>query len=268
MPICPSTSTTFRTGELRALRGPAHRRPEHPGPHQDVAQGTGRGAGWDGGRRMSGGKSSTCGTPQGGVASPLLANLYMNRSPEHWRRRSTGRAHSGTIIRQLRRRLRHPQSWRATEANGRGRSDVTDAARAHRSTRRRPRIRECPEERFDFLAATDRAPSIGRTATGTSARARRGKACKRFKEQGQATCSCPATNGHGPRCAISSTAMLRGWSGVLRLRHPVARRIEPSTPTSTSACALPRHADAQGAKRRGTRHFPHLACSGSWGCSP
>lgn len=30
-------------------------------------------------RRMTGGKDSTCGTPQGGVVSPLLANLYMNR---------------------------------------------------------------------------------------------------------------------------------------------------------------------------------------------
>src|SRR6202035_2548912 len=32
----------------------------------------------DGRRRLTGGKRSTCGTPQGGVVSPLLANLYMN----------------------------------------------------------------------------------------------------------------------------------------------------------------------------------------------
>src|SRR3954463_3212658 len=43
----------------------------------------------DGRRRMSGGKSSTCGTPQGGVASPLLANICMNRFLKHWR--ATGR---------------------------------------------------------------------------------------------------------------------------------------------------------------------------------
>src|SRR5260370_3298481 len=33
----------------------------------------------DGKRRLTGGKSSTCRTPPGGVVSPLLPNLYMNR---------------------------------------------------------------------------------------------------------------------------------------------------------------------------------------------
>src|SRR3954471_14436534 len=35
-------------------------------------------------RRMSGGKGSTRGTPQGGVASPLLSVIYMNRFLNHW----------------------------------------------------------------------------------------------------------------------------------------------------------------------------------------
>ena len=50
----------------------------------------------NGTRRMSGGKSNTRGTPQGGVASPLLANIYMNRFLKHWRltgRREAFRAH-------------------------------------------------------------------------------------------------------------------------------------------------------------------------------
>ena len=34
-------------------------------------------------RRMSGGKRNTRGMPQGGVASPLLANIYMNRFLKH-----------------------------------------------------------------------------------------------------------------------------------------------------------------------------------------
>ena len=39
----------------------------------------------DGTRRMYGGKGNSCGTPQGGVISPLLANIYMNRFLKHWR---------------------------------------------------------------------------------------------------------------------------------------------------------------------------------------
>ena len=33
----------------------------------------------NGKRHMTGGRSSRCGTPQGGIVSPMLANLYMNR---------------------------------------------------------------------------------------------------------------------------------------------------------------------------------------------
>ena len=41
----------------------------------------------DGGRRVGGGRKNTRGTPQGGVISPLLANLYMNRFLKYWRQR-------------------------------------------------------------------------------------------------------------------------------------------------------------------------------------
>lgn len=39
----------------------------------------------DGKRHRSGGRRSTCGTPQGGVISPTLANIYMNRFLKYWR---------------------------------------------------------------------------------------------------------------------------------------------------------------------------------------
>lgn len=38
----------------------------------------------DGTQRMSGGKKTMKGTPQGGVISPLLANIYMHRFLKHW----------------------------------------------------------------------------------------------------------------------------------------------------------------------------------------
>jgi RNA-directed DNA polymerase len=52
----------------------------------------------DGRRRMSGGKHRTCGTPQGGVISPLLANRYMNRFLRHWRQRERGEAFCADVV--------------------------------------------------------------------------------------------------------------------------------------------------------------------------
>jgi len=52
----------------------------------------------DGKRRLTGGKNSTCGTPQGGVVSPLLANLYMNRFLKHWRATGRGDAYQARIV--------------------------------------------------------------------------------------------------------------------------------------------------------------------------
>jgi RNA-directed DNA polymerase len=49
-------------------------------------------------RRMSGGKRSTCGTPQGGVASPMLANVYMNRFLKYWRTSGRDRAYQAHVV--------------------------------------------------------------------------------------------------------------------------------------------------------------------------
>src|SRR6266545_2355134 len=52
----------------------------------------------DGKRRMSGGKGNARGTPQGGVASPLLANIYMNRFLKHWRLTGRGDAFRARVV--------------------------------------------------------------------------------------------------------------------------------------------------------------------------
>src|SRR6202171_6012209 len=49
-----------------------------------------------GNRKLTGGQSK--GTPQGGVASPLLANLYMNRFLKHWRRQGKGEQYRAHIV--------------------------------------------------------------------------------------------------------------------------------------------------------------------------
>src|SRR3954471_1793894 len=52
----------------------------------------------DGTRRMSGGKSNTRGTPQGGVASPLLSVIYMNRFLKHWRQTGRGETFHAHVV--------------------------------------------------------------------------------------------------------------------------------------------------------------------------
>jgi hypothetical protein len=51
-----------------------------------------------GNRRMTGGKQNTRGTPQGGVISPLLANLYMNRFLKYWRSTGKGEAFQAQVV--------------------------------------------------------------------------------------------------------------------------------------------------------------------------
>ena len=52
----------------------------------------------DGRRRIVGGKRNKRGTPQGGVASPLLANIYMNRFLKHWRLTGRGEAFRAQVV--------------------------------------------------------------------------------------------------------------------------------------------------------------------------
>ena len=51
-----------------------------------------------GGWRFTGGKRSTRGTPQGGVISPLLANLYMNRYLKAFRRAGLDRRYGARLV--------------------------------------------------------------------------------------------------------------------------------------------------------------------------
>jgi len=52
----------------------------------------------NGKRRLTGGKDRHCGTPQGGVASPMLANLYMNRLLKGWRNTKRGEQFQAHVV--------------------------------------------------------------------------------------------------------------------------------------------------------------------------
>ena len=152
----------------------------------------------DGKRRIVGGKGNTRGTPQGGVASPLLANIYMNRFLKHWRLSGCGEAFRGPR-RLLCRRLRHPQP----RSCGRGAGvdeGGDDQARADHQ-RGQDLAEEGPAGTLQLPRLLVRPALVTRrTANGTWARARPRRACNGSRRR-CAICWCPATTIRGRKCA-------------------------------------------------------------------
>ena len=162
----------------------------------------------DGKRRMSGGKSNKRGTPQGGVASPLLSVIYMNRFLKHWRltrtRRSVPRAR-----RLLCRRLRHPQP----RSRGGG-ADVDEGGddETRADAQRGENLGEGrPAESFDFLGYTlgpRHLPKGGRWYLGASPSK---KSVQRIKTKiGELL--TPGNKGAWPEVRTRLNRLLGGWS--------------------------------------------------------
>jgi RNA-directed DNA polymerase len=101
--------------------------------------------------RVSGGKKNMRGTPQGGVISPLLANLYMNRFLKYWR--ITGREeffqaqvvnYADDFVILSRRKAAEALDWTRGVMSRIGLT--LNEAKTH--------IRQANAERFDFLGYT------------------------------------------------------------------------------------------------------------------
>src|ERR1700682_2595166 len=101
--------------------------------------------------RVSGGKGSTCGTPQGGVISPLLANLYMNRFLKDWRVTGRGEVFRAQVV-------TYADDFvilscgRATEALDWTRSVMTRIGLTLNEAK--TSVKQARRDRFDFLGYT------------------------------------------------------------------------------------------------------------------
>ena len=104
-----------------------------------------------GNRRLTGGQKHSCGTPQGGVISPLLANLYMNRFLKFWRITERGKAFRAQLINYADdfvilscRHAAEARDW-TRQAMARLRLTLNEA---------KTKLREARQESFDFLGYT------------------------------------------------------------------------------------------------------------------
>ena len=95
-----------------------------------------------------GGKGNRRGTPQGGVASPLLANIYMNRFLKHWRLTGCGEAFRAHVVAYADDFVILSRG-RATEALAWTKAVMTKLGLTLNEAK--TSLRDARQERFDFL---------------------------------------------------------------------------------------------------------------------
>src|SRR5882757_10121746 len=163
----------------------------------------------DGKRRMEGGKTSRQGVPQGGVISPLIANLYMNRFLKYWRQTGRGEVWQAHIINYAddfvilsRGHAEEALMW----------TDRTMIRLGLTLNRTKTRLCDARTDRFDFLGYSfglHRIRQDGRRYLGASPSA---KSVQRVKDKLGAIL-VPGNKGSWPEVQGTLTRLLRGWCG-------------------------------------------------------
>jgi hypothetical protein len=122
----------------------------------------------DGKRRMSGGRSSKRGTPQGGVVSPLLSVIYMNRFLKHWCLTGRGEAFHAHVISYADDFVILSRGH-AEEAMAWTKAVMTKLGLALTETK--ASVKDARRDSFDFLGSTLRPrhfPNVGRWYLGAT----------------------------------------------------------------------------------------------------
>ena len=128
----------------------------------------------DGTRRMSGGKRNRRGTPQGGVVSPMLANIYMNRFLKHWRLTGRGEAFRAHVVAYADDFVILSRGH-AAEALAWTKAVMTKLGLTLNEAK--TSVRNARKERFDFLGYSFGPHHDERVASGIWARARPRRVC-------------------------------------------------------------------------------------------
>lgn len=213
----------------------------------------------DGRRRMTGGKDNTCGTPQGGVISPLLANLYMNRFLKHWRITGRGDAYRAHIVNYADDFVILSRG-RAAEALAWTRDVMTKLGLTLNEAK--TSVRNARQERFDFLGYSfgpHRFRKDGHWYLGASPSR---KSVQRFKDKvGEKL--VPGNMGAWPEVRDQLNSMLRGWSGYFGYgtRLQAYRAIDTHVHDRVRHFLVRRHK----VPGRGTRVFSHDVVFGDLG---
>lgn len=159
-------------------------------------------------KRLTGGKGNDRGTPQGGVISPLLANLYMNRMLKGWRKTKRGEQFQAKVVNYADDFVILSRG-KATEALEWTREVITRLGLTLNETK--TFIREARTESFNFLGYTfgpHRFRKDGHWYLGASPSK---KSVARIKQK-VGDLLVPRNVGAWPEVRDRLNQVLRGWS--------------------------------------------------------
>ena len=210
-------------------------------------------------RRMAGGKASKRGTPQGGVISPLVANLYMNRFLKHWR--GTGKG----------------ESWQAHVINyaddfvilSRGHAAEALAWTEHVMTRlgltlnhTKTRLCDARQDRFDFLGYSFGPHCFRQTGRWFIGASPTKKSVQRLKQK-VAAILVPGNMRPWEDVRDTLVRLMRGWCGYFSpgSHYVTDRAIESHLYDHVRNFLVRRHK----VPSRGTRQFSKEAVFGPMG---
>lgn len=201
-------------------------------------------------KRLVGGKTAKCGTPQGGVLSPVLANIYMHRFIKAFRKFELDKRHDAVLVnyaddfvvlckRNAGRALREIRAWFAKIG-----LEINEAKTSVKNAR---------EEPFDFLGYSFRMLRSYKTGAPYPGALPGAKAVKRLKQSIREWLS--RTNLRPiEEVVVALNRKLRGWANyfrygsVLRVRQKLDRFVYDRV-----RYFLARRAKV---RTRGTRHYP------------
>ena len=213
----------------------------------------------NGKRRMSGGKKSTRGVPQGGVISPLLANLYINRFLKYWRVTDRRRAYWARIV-SFADDFVILSNGRAEEALEWTRSVMERMGLE--LNEEKTVIRNARKEQFDFLGYTFGMVWFKKDGSRYLGASPSKKSIARVKKKVQKQLR-PGEKRPWPEICKRLNALLRGWSAYFShgTTQPAFRAVERSVYERVRLFLVHRHK----VRSRGITRFPSERVFGEMG---
>jgi len=204
----------------------------------------------DGKRRLTGGRKSRRGTPQGGVMSPLLANVYMNRFLKYWRIKGCDERFRARVVSYAddfvilsRNRAVEALQWTSVVMDRMGLMLNKD----------KTAIRDARREGFDFLGYTFGRMRFKKDGSWYMAARPSNSSIKRIKQNVRALLR-PCEKGAWPEVCDRLNALLRGWCGYYcyGTTQIASRAVERNVYNRVRRFLVERHK----VRSRGIRQFP------------